>query len=135
MEIKAPEFPESITEGTVAQWHHGVGEFVRRDELLADIETDKVVIDVVAPDDGHITEIVAQEGETVESQQVIAHFQAGAVPLADDGSTDPAETQDDLDMGASPAAKRPGAAVRSTGSPRSSTRPVNSWARSPIATD
>ncbi|MEM7098323.1 MAG: 2-oxoglutarate dehydrogenase complex dihydrolipoyllysine-residue succinyltransferase [Pseudomonadota bacterium] len=106
MEIKAPEFPESITEGTVAQWHHAVGEFVRRDELLADIETDKVVIDVVAPDDGHLTEIVAQEGETVESQQIIAHFQSGAVPVADDGSAEPADEAEEADMGASPAAKK-----------------------------
>lgn len=52
MDIKAPTFPESITEGTVAQWHKQPGESVRRDELLADIETDKVVIEVVAPDDG-----------------------------------------------------------------------------------
>ena len=107
MDIKAPDFPESITEGTVAQWHHQVGEFVRRDELLADIETDKVVIDVVAPDDGHLTEIVAAEGETVESLQVIARFQAGAAAVDDDGSSEPAAEADlDAEMGASPAARK-----------------------------
>ena len=65
MDIKAPTFPESITEGTVAQWHKQPGESVRRDELLADIETDKVVIEVVAPDDGALTEILKVEGSVV----------------------------------------------------------------------
>jgi len=74
MDIKAPTFPESITEGTVAQWHKQPGESVRRDELLADIETDKVVIEVVAPDDGALTEILKVEGSVVESDEVIAHF-------------------------------------------------------------
>ena len=60
MDIKAPTFPESITEGTVAQWHKQPGEAVRLDDLLADIETDKVVIEVVAPANGALTEIVDQ---------------------------------------------------------------------------
>ena len=81
MEIKAPAFPESITEGTVAQWHKQVGEVVRRDDLLADIETDKVVIEVVAPDDGTLIEVLKAEGDTVESEEVIAH-PAGATGVA-----------------------------------------------------
>ena len=52
MEIKAPIFRESIADGSVAQWHHQPGEFVARDTLLVDIETDKVVIEVFAPEDG-----------------------------------------------------------------------------------
>jgi len=78
MDIKAPTFPESITEGTVAQWHKQPGEAVRRDDLLADIETDKVVIEVVAPDNGMLSEIVKVEGDVVESEEVIARFTAGA---------------------------------------------------------
>ncbi len=113
MEIKAPTFPESITEGTVAQWHKQPGEQARRDDLLADIETDKVVIEVVAPDDGVITEIVKQEGDTVESEEVIAHFEAGvegdaaAAPAASESDE---EAPVDLDAAsadsASPAARK-----------------------------
>ena len=53
MDIKAPTFPESITEGTVAEWHKKPGDHVQLDDLLADVETDKVTIEVVAPEDGH----------------------------------------------------------------------------------
>ena len=106
MDIKAPTFPESITEGTVAQWHKQPGDTVRRDDLLADIETDKVVIEVVAPDNGTLTSILKDEGETVESEEVIADFtpgDAGDVASSDDANVDPA---DDEATGASPAAKK-----------------------------
>ena len=65
MDIKAPTFPESISEGTVAVWHKRPGETVSRDDLLVDIETDKVVLEVVAPANGSLTEILKDEGETV----------------------------------------------------------------------
>ncbi len=77
-EIKAPVFPESVADGTVATWHKKVGEAVARDEVIADIETDKVVLEVVAPADGTITSIAKPEGETVLSGEVIAIFEAGA---------------------------------------------------------
>ena len=76
-EIKAPVFPESVADGTVATWHKKVGEAVARDEVIADIETDKVVLEVVAPADGTITSIAKPEGETVLSGEVIAIFEAG----------------------------------------------------------
>ena len=79
MEIKAPTFPESITEGTVAVWHKGPGEAVRRDDLLVDIETDKVVLEVVAPADGQVTRIVKQEGDIVASEELLATFEPGEV--------------------------------------------------------
>ena len=60
-EIKAPTFPESVADGTVATWHKQVGEGVSRDELLVDIETDKVVLEVLSPADGVLTEIVKGE--------------------------------------------------------------------------
>ncbi|MCR9258306.1 MAG: 2-oxoglutarate dehydrogenase complex dihydrolipoyllysine-residue succinyltransferase [Pseudomonadaceae bacterium] len=98
MDIKAPTFPESITEGTVAQWHKKPGEPVSRDDLLADIETDKVVIEVVAPDDGTLLEVLKDEGDIVESEEVIAHFEAGEgkAPAADkgDGPEDKAEDKE-----------------------------------------
>lgn len=77
-EIKAPQFPESIAEGTVATWHHNEGDYVTQDTLLVDIETDKVVLEVVAPTDGTLKSIVAQEGETIESLAVLAQFEAGS---------------------------------------------------------
>ncbi|MBT3609480.1 MAG: dihydrolipoamide succinyltransferase, partial [Gammaproteobacteria bacterium] len=77
MEIKAPTFPESIADGSVAQWHHQPGAFVARDDLLVDIETDKVVIEVYAPEDGVLEAILKPEGETVLSEEVIATFQPG----------------------------------------------------------
>ncbi|MFZ5722642.1 MAG: 2-oxoglutarate dehydrogenase complex dihydrolipoyllysine-residue succinyltransferase [Pseudomonadota bacterium] len=77
-EIRAPQFPESVADGTVATWHKKVGESVSRDELIVDIETDKVVIEVVAPADGRLTQIIRNAGETVKSQEVLALFEAGA---------------------------------------------------------
>lgn len=82
IEIKAPTFPESVADGTVATWHKKPGEAVKRDELIVDIETDKVVLEVVAPADGSIAEILKGEGDTVLSNEVIATFVAGAVAAA-----------------------------------------------------
>ena len=77
-EIKAPVFPESVADGTIATWHKQPGETCSRDELLVDIETDKVVLEVVAPVDGVLKEIMKGEGDVIESQEVIALFEAGA---------------------------------------------------------
>ena len=77
-EIKAPVFPESVAEGTVATWHKKPGEACARDELIVDIETDKVVLEVVAPDDGVIEEVLKDEGDVVASGEVIGTFKAGA---------------------------------------------------------
>jgi len=87
-EIKAPVFPESVAEGTVATWHKQPGEACSRDELIVDIETDKVVLEVVAPADGVIEEIVKNEGDTVESGEVIGKFKEGAA-----GESKPAESK------------------------------------------
>lgn len=78
-EIKAPVFPESVADGTIATWHKQPGEAVSRDEVICDIETDKVVLEVVAPADGTISVIIKNEGDTVLSDEVIAQFEAGAV--------------------------------------------------------
>lgn len=116
-EIKAPEFPESISEGTIAAWHKAPGESVRRDELLVEIETDKVVLEVVAPADGALTELLKAEGDTVESGELIGRFEAGAVaePASAAGQSDgsgadsapmeqPAEATTELSV--SPAARK-----------------------------
>lgn len=82
IEIKAPTFPESVQDGTIATWHKKPGEAVSRDELIVDIETDKVVLEVVAPADGSLSEILKGEGDTVESNEIIALFVEGAVAAA-----------------------------------------------------
>ena len=76
-EIKAPQLPESVPDGTIATWYKNVGENVSRDDLLVDIETDKVVIEVVAPDDGVLAEILKVSGETITSNESIAKFEVG----------------------------------------------------------
>lgn len=82
VEIKAPVFPESVADGTVAAWHKKVGEAVKRDEVIADIETDKVVLEVVAPADGVLTSIAKAEGDTVLSDEVLAQFEVGSAAAA-----------------------------------------------------
>lgn len=77
MEIKVPEFPESIADGEVAAWHVDVGETVTRDQILVDIETDKVVLEIAAPADGRLSRIFKEEGSTVLSEEVLAEFEAG----------------------------------------------------------
>ncbi|MEQ5801574.1 2-oxoglutarate dehydrogenase complex dihydrolipoyllysine-residue succinyltransferase [Halomonas sp. H10-9-1] len=77
-EIKAPTFPESVAEGSVAAWHKKPGDSVERDELIVEIETDKVVLEVLAPEAGVLAEVLAEEGETVESEQVLGSIGEGA---------------------------------------------------------
>ena len=82
IEIKPPDFPESIADGEVAQWHVAVGEAVSRDQALVDIETDKVVLEVVAPASGKLTAILKAEGEIVLPGDVLAHFEEGEAVAA-----------------------------------------------------
>ena len=77
IEIKAPTFPESVQEGTLATWHKNVGDSVTRDELIVDIETDKVVLEVVAPATGTLTEILKAQDDIVLSNEVIARIEEG----------------------------------------------------------
>ena len=79
IEIKAPTYPESVQEGTIATWHKNAGDAVARDELVVDIETDKVVLEVVAPASGTLTEVLKAEGDIVLSNEVIARIEEGAV--------------------------------------------------------
>jgi len=77
-EIKVPVLPESVADATIATWHVKAGDTVSRDQNLVDIETDKVVLEVVATSDGVITEISQEEGATVLGEQVIAILSEGA---------------------------------------------------------
>jgi 2-oxoglutarate dehydrogenase E2 component (dihydrolipoamide succinyltransferase) len=94
-DIKAPVFPESVAEGTVATWHKQPGEACARDELIVDIETDKVVLEVVAPADGVIEEALKNEGDTVESGEVIGRFKEGAAGESKGSDSKPAAESKD----------------------------------------
>lgn len=78
IEIKAPTLPESVPDGTIATWYKNIGDKVSRDELLVDIETDKVVIEVVSPTDGVLQEILKNAGDTIVSNEAIGSLVAGA---------------------------------------------------------
>ncbi|VVO03761.1 2-oxoglutarate dehydrogenase complex dihydrolipoyllysine-residue succinyltransferase [Pseudomonas fluorescens] len=82
IEIKAPTFPESVADGTVATWHKQPGDAVKRDDLIVDIETDKVVLEVLATADGVLGAIVKNEGDTVLSDEVLGSIQAGGAAAA-----------------------------------------------------
>ena len=90
IEIKAPVFPESVADGEVATWHKQEGEAVARDELIVEIETDKVVMEVVAPEDGVLGKILAAEGATIQSGQVLGELQPGAAAGSEAGGKAPA---------------------------------------------
>lgn len=106
-EIKSPTFPESVVDGTVANWLKKEGETVKQDEVIAEIETDKVVLEVVAPFDGSITKIYKQAGETVTSAELIADFSAGSSPDAVKESKTEEKKQDkNEDKKSGPAAKK-----------------------------
>jgi 2-oxoglutarate dehydrogenase E2 component (dihydrolipoamide succinyltransferase) len=91
IEIKAPTLPESVPDGTIATWYKQVGDSVSRDELLVDIETDKVVIEVVSPTDGVLQEILKNTGDTIVSNQAIGTVVAGEATAA---ASAPSETAD-----------------------------------------
>ncbi len=82
IEIKAPAFPESVADGEIATWHKAEGDAVARDELIVEIETDKVVMEVLAPEDGVISRIHAREGDTIQSEQLLATLEQGAAAVA-----------------------------------------------------
>ena len=92
IEVKVPVLPESVTDATVASWHKKVGDFVARDDNMVDLETDKVVLEVPAPVDGYIKEIIKPEGETVGSDEVLAIFEEGEAPTATEEKTEAPQT-------------------------------------------
>lgn len=109
IEIKAPTLPESVPDGTIATWYKNIGDNVARDELLVDIETDKVVIEVVSPTDGILTEILKQSGDTIVSNEAIGSIVAGAAPVAEPAvavASTATETETETVAAPSPAAKK-----------------------------
>lgn len=113
IEIKVPVLPESVADAAIATWHVQPGQAVSRDDNLVDIETDKVVLEVPAPADGVLVEILHQEGDTVLGEQLIAVFKAGATPGQEVGKTDapaaaaaPAAESDESNDALSPSVRR-----------------------------
>lgn len=91
IDVKVPMLSESVSEGTLLEWKKKVGEAVARDEILIDIETDKVVLEVPSPQAGVLVEIVAQDGETVVADQVLARIDTAATVAAEAPAAAPAE--------------------------------------------
>src|SRR3984893_7810830 len=81
-EIRVPQLPESVADATLVAWHKQPGDAIRRDENLADLETDKVVLEVPAPANGVVREIKVQSGAVVTSGQVLAIIEEGAAAPA-----------------------------------------------------
>ena len=106
IEVQVPQLSESVAEGTLASWKKKIGEAVARDEILIDIETDKVVLEVPSPGAGVLVEIVKGDGETVVSGELIARIDTAATA----GAAAPAE-------GAAPAAAGSGPAGAGCGPP------------------
>lgn len=104
MEIKVPVLPESVADATIATWHVKTGEAVTRDQVLVDIETDKVVLEVAAQADGVMGEIIHDTGATVTAEEVIGKMEAGGAPAAQ-AETKPADKAADTAPAASASSK------------------------------
>jgi len=91
IEVKVPVLPESVADATVAAWHKKPGDTVFRDDKLVDLETDKVVLEVPAPVDGVIKEILRDAGETVLSEEVLAIIEEGKVERPVEATAAPTE--------------------------------------------
>src|SRR3954462_14963008 len=89
-DIMTPALGESVTEATVARWTKKAGDAVRKDEILVELETDKVSLEVAAPSDGTLAEINAEEGATVEPGAVLGKITEGAAAPKADGGAKPA---------------------------------------------
>ena len=108
-ELKVPDFPESVTDGTILKWNRQPGEAIKRDESIVDVETDKVVFEVPAPHDGVLEEIVEQEGAVVLSGQVIGRIGEGqGKSVASEVKEEPAKqaVAADSDAFATPSARK-----------------------------
>lgn len=112
IQIKAPAFPESVADGEVAAWHKEEGDSVQRDELIVEIETDKVVMEVVAPADGVMKKIHVAVGETIESEALLAEIEEGTVAAVPAASPAAADASSSASATPSAAAEEMGPAAR-----------------------
>ncbi|AKM90813.1 2-oxoglutarate dehydrogenase complex dihydrolipoyllysine-residue succinyltransferase [Neisseria meningitidis] len=119
IDVKVPMLSESVSEGTLLEWKKKVGEAVARDEILIDIETDKVVLEVPSPQAGVLVEIVAQDGETVVADQVLARIDTAATAAAE------------APAAATAAAEAPAAATAAAEAPAAATAAAEAPAAAP----
>jgi 2-oxoglutarate dehydrogenase E2 component (dihydrolipoamide succinyltransferase) len=110
VEVKVPELSESVAEATLVSWHKKAGEYVKRDENLVDIETDKVVLETPAPDSGVLVSIAKEDGSTVASKEVIATIDTEGKPQAKAAEARPAKAE-------TPKAAKPAAAAAAPAMP------------------
>lgn len=110
IEIRVPTLPESVADATLISWHKAVGDFIQKDENLVDLETDKVVLEVPAPESGILTEIISQDGSTVTSGDLLAIFTVQASPSTNSTEKSPPTQQEPTHVNAeiplSPAVRR-----------------------------
>ena len=114
IEIKSPTFPESVADGTVANWLKKEGESVNQDDVIAEIETDKVVLEVLAQSDGVITKIIKSEGEIVSSAEVIGEFSESSGTASTPSKDKDIESKDEVKESKAdkPATKKIGPAAK-----------------------
>ena len=110
IELLVPSLPESVADALIAVWHKEIGQAVKRDDNLVDLETDKVVLEVPAPADGYLVEIIQAEGETVTSKQLLARYALGEAPgesaaPAASASAAPAASESSAELLINPAAR------------------------------
>src|SRR5271167_162065 len=87
IDVVTPAAGESVTEGTILEWHVKVGDFIKADDTIVEISTDKVDVELPSPASGTVSEILVEEGETVTVGQVIARISAHDAPAHDDPAT------------------------------------------------
>ena len=116
IEVKVPVLPESVEDATIATWHKKAGDTIRRDENLVDLETDKVVLEVPAPVEGTVTELKAEEGDTVHSDDLIAVIEEGEVSETEPETT--AAEEEEKEKAAPKAEAPPVAAPAADSSPK-----------------
>jgi len=114
IEVKVPQLPESVSEATIVTWHKSAGEAVKRDENLVDLETEKVVLEVPAPKDGVLTEMLKNEGDTVEADDVLGIVDPDGAPSGG-SQADTAEAGDDAPAAEEPSGDAAGAGTDSSG--------------------
>ena len=97
-EVRLDNFPESVSEGTISQWYRSVGDHVKRGETLLDIETDKVILEIPAPTDGVLSQLLVKQGDIIEGNTLLALIddsQPASLPVAPSDTTEPSSPTDE----------------------------------------
>ena len=106
MDVQAPKFPESISEGELTRWYVKEGDYVERDEILADVETEKATVEIVAQVSGLIFEVLKQEGDLVESEELLCVIDEEAQRPETEGEEEATEQEGEVEVSVSPSARK-----------------------------